>query len=264
MRRLFCFVFCVVTVSLCACGTGENSSSGGAGSYLGSYITPNPAGGTAACSNYYGPANLKSALASTFNRTTPCPSELALGACEVPTGTGATAMQFEMVYYEQINSQGKRISTSYDNLQNGDPCNANGVWRKPYATTPPASVSSISKGGAQQVAGSTTGGTCTPLSSTTANGKDCPSAEACRREKCAAEFAECYGAGFEGGDYTGAACEEYLTIMASCGCDTKCLAEKSYDAADAYKGACLACSSNKLMPCTSKKCQQELHACAGS
>lgn len=144
MRRLLGCVFCAVTVSLCACGSGDDSSAGSAGSYLGSYLTPNPAGGTAECSNFYGPANLKSALASTFNRTTLCPVELALGACEVPTGTGATAMQVEMVYYEQINSQGKKIPTSQESLQNGDPCNANGVWRKPYAATPPASVSASS------------------------------------------------------------------------------------------------------------------------
>ena len=146
MRRLLACLFCSVTVSVCACGSGDSSGSGGAGSYLGSYLTPNPAGGTAECSNFYGPANLKSALASTFNRTTPCPTELALCACEVPAGTGATAMQVEMVYYEQVNSQGKKIGTSYENVKDGDPCNTNGVWRKPYSTTPPASVSSRQRG----------------------------------------------------------------------------------------------------------------------
>lgn len=265
MRLIICGGLCAVALSLGACGTGGSSASDSTGAYLGSYITPNPAGATAECSNFYGPANLKTSMNSAFNRTTPCPTELAIGACEVPTGSGTSAMQVEMVYYEQINNQGKKIAAPFENLNNGDPCNTNGVWRKPYATTPPASVAASGtpagdggSGGTGQDAGaSASSAECKPYSVTVA-GKECLAAEECPKSKCAADYVACFGTGFGPGEHTGALCERALDIYLTCKCDKQC--ESSSGLSQAFSGGCSSCIT-KIMGC---KCDAEMESCRGN
>lgn len=119
-----------------------------------------------------------------------------------------------------------------------------------------AGAGNVSTGGANG------DGICSPVAEIklTSNDKDCPAAEACARTNCSAQYEACYGVGFEAGDYTGGACEDYLNIFKHCACDATCLTHA--DLYDSFMGACSICIRDQAMKCAVDQCQNEFDACA--
>lgn len=90
---------------------------------------------------------------------------------------------------------------------------------------------------------------------------ECPEYVNCTQSKCGNALSSCYGAGYESGDFSGGACETYLSCLADCSqnqnCDSTCIQGCTPDS------GCQTCLLNTFGGCVQRECLSEIQECAG-
>jgi hypothetical protein len=108
--------------------------------------------------------------------------------------------------------------------------------------------------------GSTTGNAMCDAALASLGGDGCNAYNDCMAENCAAEYEGCMGANYQDGDFSGGACEGFLTcVVDDCECDEACTQGCELDS------GCQNCFVGwAFSSCSGQSCGDELSACANS
>ena len=120
-----------------------------------------------------------------------------------------------------------------------------------------ATGGSVGVGGASGSTG--TGGCSTNGVPGASNSPSCQALSDCITTKCASQIAQCYGAGYMSGNYSGGQCQALATCVGGCNCASSCVVGCS----SSLDAACQACLVT-LDSCTSSMCASEAQQCNGT
>jgi len=89
---------------------------------------------------------------------------------------------------------------------------------------------------------------------------DCTPYESCLASHCTTAYEDCFGPGFQSGDYAGSKCESFMSCVGQCACDTTFVPcqQACYQQAT---NLCTTCLTLSIGACASSSCKAEHDAC---